>query len=290
MLRSLLVAVPITVVAACDSDDDYGDVRGHDDSIQDELTEPEARVALAYVNDVSRPDLASAEVVDITTDATVGERIAATARRWREFWQSQGPCNDVMVDGNVVVIDFGTLDDACAFAGRTYAGVDTITLGGFDDGDDDFRLHHDLDGFTNGTISLTGEKWVFWRGEGARHVEADFTVTNLETAEMIDISTRHTMRRLDPALTMADGGFVLNGDRSWDDGSGTWTMQMNRLAFELDDPGPHHGGVVVRNPIGRELRIRYSRVDEDTIRAVVRGPGGDVLVFRVSVEGEVVEE
>jgi hypothetical protein len=291
MLRTLWIATPIALLAACDSGDDGGYLRDEQPVVCDELTEPEARAAIAQVDEVTRPDRASVEIVDVTADVTVGERLAAAANRWRAFFASQQPCTDVSVDRNVVTVDFGTLDDECAFAGRTYAGVDTITVTRLRDQDDDLQVRHDLDGFTNGEISITGEKTVYRTGDGGRGVRADYTVLDLDTARSLDVLSQHTLRPLDPALPISEGGFRLNGDRSWTDGvSGEWRLAMNHLAFFLDDAAPHDGNVVLTNPVGRTLTIRFSQVDDDTTRAVVRGPRGDTIVFRITVDGDVVEE
>lgn len=289
MSRTLWIA---TLLAACDSDDGGAYLESRDAPlVGDPVTEPEARAAMAAVDEITRTDRASAEVIDVTADLTVGERIDAAARRWRAFFASQQPCTEVSVDGNVVIVDFGTLDDECAFAGRTYAGVDTITFGEVADGDPDLLVQHELDGFTDGEIGISGRKTVYRTGEGGRGVRAEYDVLDLETARSVDVVSEHTIRPLDPAVPISESGFRLDGDRSWTDGTaGGWHVAMNGLALELDDAGPHDGSVVVTNPIGRELRIRYSRVDEDTTRAVVTGPRGDTVVFEISVDGDVVAE
>jgi hypothetical protein len=286
MSKTPLFGLSLVLLAACEVSIERDGRDDPDPVVEVALTETEAREAVYEVNRISRPDAASAEVIDLSTDITIGDRIDTIVDRWQAFWESQAPCNTVTLLGNVITVDFGTLDDSCTFDGNTYAGVDTITLTQILDFDSDLRVDHEWDGFTDGTVSLTGHTGVYWSGEGLRHAEADYVVTNFVDDTAIEVTGQHTISRLDPALPVAEGGFALDGERSWDGGSGGWTLQMNELALMLDDASPHDGDVLVTGPQGREMTIEYSRIDADTTRAVVTGPEGNVFVFRITAEGE----
>jgi hypothetical protein len=288
MYKTLLCAFPLALLAACEVRfEAEGDGGGPDEApVAVSLTETEAREAVWQVNRISRPDAASAEVIDLSTDITIGDRIDLITDRWQEFWENQAPCNTVTFAGNIVTIDFGTLEDACVFDGHTYAGIDTITLTQILDFDADLRVDHDWDGFTNGTVTMTGHTGVYWNGEGARHSELDYVVTNFVDDTSIEVVGQQTIRRLDEALPVAEGGFQLDGDRTWDDGSGAWTMELNELSLLVDDASPHAGDVVITGPQGKQMTIAFSRVDDDTTQAIVTGPEGEVFVVRITAEGE----
>jgi hypothetical protein len=84
---------------------------------------------------------------------------------------------------------------------------------------------------------------------------------------------------------LADGSFILDGERTWTTDKGDWHLDMLDIGFRLTDPLPESGSYIVTNPAGKTVEVTFSRVDDTTIEAAVLGvPGGD-LVYHVGPFG-----
>src|SRR5688500_6558491 len=112
----------------------------------------EALDALDQVNRSGRGDQATSEVIEVSTDFTIGGALEDAAAIIADFWESQAPCTTVTWSGATTTVDYGTLDDACAFEGRTYAGVNTITVQSTTQGERE--VPHDWDTFTEGFVTV----------------------------------------------------------------------------------------------------------------------------------------
>src|SRR5690348_13873537 len=86
----------------------------------------EALDALDQVNRSGRGDQATSEAIEVSTDFTIGGALEDAAATIAEFWESQADCTKVTWEGATTTVDYGTLDDACTFHGRTYAGIATF--------------------------------------------------------------------------------------------------------------------------------------------------------------------
>jgi hypothetical protein len=281
MLRVLMFAAPTALLLACDTNLQGGKLS----VVDEEISESDARSIVDQVNLVSRSDIANVELIEVSTDLTVGERIEAIVDRWHAFWISQAPCNEVTFDGDVITVDFGELEDECVYAGETYSGVDRITLTQIADAEADLRVDHEWSAFTNGEVRIDGTTGVTWSLAGLKALDNVLTITNFVDQTVIDLEGHHTFERLDPDLPAREGGFEVNGDRSWDDGSGEWTASLNELQLMFDDASPFAGNVVITSPAGVQFTVVYSRVDDDTTRATVTGSMGELFVFEISPDG-----
>lgn len=245
----------------------------------EEMSGIEALDALAEVNRSSRGEVAVGDVIEVSTDQTIGDRVEAGAERIADFWESQAPCSEVTVEGAKVTIDYGTLDDNCTFEGQTYAGVNTHEVVSLERGS--LEVGHDWSGFTNGDVAVDGGATVTWTGDDAtRRVETVHTWTDNE-GNVVEVTGDHVQGPLDvdedgPAWTGWIGGITMEGTRDWthvgDERDGeVWALDMDGLELRWIDPAPQAGVVTVINPDGKELAITYSRVDDTTIQAVLSG-------------------
>jgi hypothetical protein len=258
-------------------------------TLGDEMGAIEALQTLSEVNRSSQGEQATQDVVEISTDFTIGEALADTARAIGDFWETQVPCTTVTVEGATTTIDYGTLEDTCVYNGRTYAGVNTVTVGSTDPGA--LEVVHTWDGFTNGDVAVDGGATVTWDGlDASRTVVTDHTFTTTADPDVsVDVQGEHVTRPLDEEAPWWESGFTLDGTRTWSSDGSDWFLTMTSLELRMIDPCPQAGVIEATAPSGRSLQITYARVDEDTISATLSGLRGDDLVYHVSRLG-VVEE
>src|SRR5688500_6857377 len=105
MLKSM-ASMPMMLLAACT-------VGVSDPDSNGPLSVDEARTAVLEINDATAGDRATADVIDVSTDFTIGGRVADLLNTIVRFWDSQESCTTVSIDGNVVTLDFGSFDDGC---------------------------------------------------------------------------------------------------------------------------------------------------------------------------------
>jgi len=246
----------------------------------------EALSALGEVGRSGRGVQATEDVITVSTDFTIGQALEDAAAAVADFWESQVDCTTVTVDGAQATIDYGPLDDACVFRGRTYAGVTTITVGSTAPGQ--LEVVHDWDAFTNGEITLTGRATVTWDGTDAtRRVQTMHSWTDDEGT--IDVVGDHVSAPLEEGVAVRDSGFSLQGTRDWTTERGDWSLSMDGLELRLADPAPQTGTVALVAPNDKTLGIEYARVDEDTIEAVLTGVRGGVRVYHIDRLGRTEE-
>lgn len=254
----------------------------------EDMTGLEALQALGEVNQSARGEQATADVIEISTDFTIGEALEAAAQTIAEFWESQAPCTEVTVDGPVTTIDYGTLDDDCTFNGKTFAGVNTITIGSTNPGD--LEVEHGWNGFTNGDVTVDGGALVTWSGEDdSRHVVTEHTWSDNADGTTVDVFGDHVTAPLEAGVRVWESGFTLDGSREWTSETGDWTLDMTDLELRLIDPAPQWGTIGVTNPDGKSVEIVYDRVDETTIQATLTGLRGGDRVYHITALGQIEE-
>jgi hypothetical protein len=240
------------------------------------------------VNQSARGEQATSGVVEVSTDFTIGQALEDAAQAVADFWTSQAPCTEVTLAGNVLTVDYGTLDDACRFEGKTYAGVNTTTFVSTTLGS--LEVLHDWDGFTDGEVQVDGGATVTWSGADlTRRVETEHTWIDLKDGATVDVVGDHVSGLLDEDLGFWGSGFTLEGVRDWTSESGTWSLVSSDLEWRLIDAVPQAGRSNVVAPNGKTLSIVYARVDEDTISATLVGVRGGDRVYHVSQLGVVSE-
>ncbi|MCB9688955.1 MAG: hypothetical protein H6735_28190 [Alphaproteobacteria bacterium] len=264
----------LLVLAACDDE---------------EMGVFEALAALGQVNESARGEQATSEVVEVSTDFTIGDAVIDAAQAIGDFWESQAPCTVVTTDGALVTIDYGTLDDDCVYNHHTYAGVNTVevvdtTLGSL-------QVEHTWNGFSNGDVQVDGGAEVTWSGADlSRRVVTDHTWTDLkDPSNVVEVHGDHVTAPMETGVTFWDFGFTLDGTREWTTEGETWSLEMADMELRMLDPAPQAGTVDLIAPNGKTLTIAYDRVDEDTISATLIGVRGGDRVYHISRLGQVEE-
>ncbi len=248
--------------------------------------------ALTQAARVQQAEAFAGEVIEVTTPFTLGNGYQAAAEQLREWLESQLPCSTVALtappDGYPVVsLHLGTLDDACTFHGRTYAGQIDIRLASIDR-QGKVVLEHRWIAVTDGEVTLSGDANVTWNQEDdvlTRHVlvSADWTSAAGTLAVESDLEWR--------PLSGPDfsDGFVVNGVRDWTDESGRdWSMRADEVAARWVDPIPQSGLLALTNPDNKDAELTFARIDEDTIRVTLTG-GESPRLLDVSRYGAVTE-
>ncbi len=248
------------------------------------LTQQEAQEAVESANLASSVEALTRDVLAISTSFELGQAVEQAAEELRAFAASQIPCSDASLEGNQVTIDFGVLEDACAYRGRTYAGVVMITVGASTVVSDGFasgtlEVHHDWQGFTDGKITLDGEADVTWStAEQSRRVKYMGTarfgslVEGAEPESTLVVRGDVTQRLLNPDQGLR-AGLEIDGTRRWHLEEGrTWKLEVENVEVRGQDPVPQAGRYVLTTPSGKEVTMVFARASANTVRINVAGP------------------
>lgn len=263
-LRSVSVLLACALVPACEIET---------------VGATELRMAVDDVVATGQANSLEDGIVEITTSFTIGDGLLQVAQTVRSFVESQIPCSTVSSpDEHTLVIDFGTLDDACTFDGRTYAGVVTVA---FEPGADSVVIHHEYDGVTDGRATLDGTAEVTWT-EGSRHIVTSFDFTGPRG------SFSATSDRTQTRIGAIGEGITVEGERDWHGPNGDLHLDIEDVEIRAVDPVPQDGSYALTLPSGKQLTMTFERIDADTIEVRVEGGRRD-RIFRVSSSGDVDE-
>lgn len=247
------------------------------------LTSAEMRMAVEESVATGQAESVQQDVVEITTSFTLGDAVDAALAEIEAFIKSQSPCATVTPSGDHgLVIDFGSLADACTYRGHNYAG--TLTVSVALDGAAAI-VTHDLDGFTNGTVTVDGSAEVTWTTEN-RRVVSDFSFER--EGRVTALTSDRTQRLLDAGQGLA-GGIVVDGERAWKNDRGDFTVEIDAVELRAVDPVPQAGTYRITLPSGNSTEMTFTRVDADTIEVRVDGPRR-YRVFRVNSAGAIDEQ
>ncbi|MBK6921531.1 MAG: hypothetical protein IPH07_29295 [Deltaproteobacteria bacterium] len=222
------------------------------------------------------------DIFEITTDFTIGQGLADAAAHIRGVLESQMPCSTISApDAETLVVDFGTLDDACSYEGRTYAGVVTLH---FSHDDASVTVEHGYDGLTNGRATLDGTATVTWTpaedGGVTRHIVSSLDHTGPRGSFHSDADrTQHF------GADRGAGVFSVEGTRTWEGPRGQTHAEWT-ATIDLDFAVPVDGSAVIDTPKGHELTLGFAQIDDDTVEVTVSGGRRD-RVFRVTQAGSV---
>lgn len=264
-MRSTYMGLFAMVVVGCDGGGD------------EPLTAQEAREAVDATVTAESGAKMTSEAVELTTRFTLGQAAEATAEELAAWFSSQIPCSSVSREGTTLTVDFGELEDACAYNGRTWAGLLTVSIDRSEESS--VELSQTWDGLTDGTLTLDGAATVTLDGSGTRQVSHSYSWQT--DAHTVTGSGARSWQRL-----ASGDGLVIDGDRSWDLDGLMWDVEIQTVEVRAQDPVPQSGAYVVTNPAGKELTLSFARVDDDTIAVTVSG-GARERTFEVSGEGAV---
>jgi hypothetical protein len=224
------------------------------------------------------------EIVEITTDFTIGEGVAQAAQALRDAIASQIPCSTVTVADDTLTLDFGGLEDDCVYNGHTFAGVVIVTIR-HDAASDTLTVDHTYEDLSNGVVTLNGSKVVDWSDQ-TRHVVTDLEVER--AGKTARTSSDRTQTLLDPDAGLA-GGIEINGERRWDNDRGAWELAIDGVELRWIDPVPQAGSYTLKTPRGKTAVLGFARVDDDTIAVTLSGGRKD-RIFHVTRSGVVSDE
>lgn len=279
-----LVLLPVVIASGGCVDEDKSD---------EPMTALEELETVQAAVNAQRTEATAGEVIELTTDFTIGEGYEAAAESLRDWLESQLPCSTVTVgdaDGGIaqVHMDLGPPSaEGCAWRGRTWSGALSISLVSVDPAGA-VVLEHEWIELSDGIYTLDGAATVTWDGRAGP--------TERQVEYAADWTSEAGVLSADGALTHAplDGetfetGFVADGERDWIDEEGrAWALRIEGVEARWLDPVPQAGEYRMTHPTGKEATLRFTRVDEDTIRLTLSGGAAD-RVFDVSRLG-VVEE
>lgn len=229
----------------------------------DTMSNAELKAAFDEAASAARVEAFTGEVVEITTTFTIGGAVEDAAEELRAWLQSQLPCSEVSLAGATLTIDFGTLDDACTYAGRTYAGVATVEVRRADA--QGVEVRHTWEGLTDGATTLDGGATVTWTADTpTRAVEYGATWTDLDSGEVREGAGDLVQHGLD-ADGRATTGITVDGVREWSGPAGAWALTVEGIEARWVDPVPQAGLYTLTAASGKAATAAFERVDDDTI-------------------------
>lgn len=252
----------------------------------DQLSPAEAREAMVETVNSGRGEAATNEVIEVSTDFTLGAAAADAAEELRAWWASQAPCAEISRDGSTIVVDFGDLSDLCTYNGHAYGGLASLSVARADS--DDVEVDHAWEGFTNGVVTLDGTAEVTWAGgdNPSRRVVHDLSWTWQDA--LVEATGDRVMTLVDPSAGLS-AGIEIDGVREWTSDAGSWSLDITGVQVRPQDPIPQSGIYTLLTAAGKIMMVSFERLDDDTIQATVSGVRGGDLVFEVSSLGVVTE-
>ena len=245
------------------------------------VSDVEMREALDEIMLAGQGQAVENEIIEITTDFTLGEAAQTIANKLRDALESQIPCSTIIVEDNTLTMDFGGLEDTCVYNGHTLAGVITLEIT-YDAIGHKAVVDHDYQDLTNGVVTLNGKKTVTW-DEKSRHVVTDLMV--VRDGESVHSTSDRVMTLLDPAAGLA-GGIIIDGGHQWDNDKGLWDLRVDEVEIRWIDPVPQAGSYTLDTPRGKTIGLGFARIDDDTIAVTLSG-GGRERVFHVTSSGQI---
>lgn len=232
----------------------------------------EMQAALDEAVRSNRAEVLAAELIERSSDFTLGEAEENAASSIRAWYQAEVPCAATSVSGTTVEIDFGAVADGCTYDGHPWAGLLVVTVAQNDL--DQARLTHSWEELSNGVVAVTGGGTVSWTSAGgARAVEHHVAWTDLATDEVVPANGERSQARLDP-LAGWDAGVVVDGLRDWSTEAGLWTFVSDGIELQGQDPVPQAGSGVLTTPGGEVYTFGFERLDAGTVEVTVESGAG----------------
>lgn len=249
---------------------------------EDRMTYREALEAVAEAAASGKGEALTQEIIEVSTDFTLGAAVADAAAELAAWLESQIPCSTVALEGTTITVDFGDLGDACSYNGHTYAGLWAITIQRNDT--DDVVVDHEWTALSNGDVTLDGTAQVTWgTGDPWRKVVHAVSWTDVEGT--VEASGNRFQQLLDESAGL-EGGIEVDGDRDWSGESGDWHLDIDHVEMRGQDPVPQAGTYALLTPDDKSVTLTFERIDDDTIRCTLTATNRS-WTFDVSRSGEV---
>jgi hypothetical protein len=235
---------------------------------EEALTAAEARQALEEAAISAQAASLMSSSVEISTSFTIGQAVENAAAELSDYITSQLPCAEITVEGSTLEIAYGVHGGNCIYKGHSYTGSHSITVSKNEEGE--VVVEHVWDELSNGKVSMSGDAIVTWNfADVTRHVVHELTWTRLSDGRQGIGSGDRLQRPLEGGLAE---GFQVDGERSWQGEAGTWDLDIDGVQMRWIDPVPQAGTYTLKTPKNKTLSLTFSRVDEDTINVLVKGP------------------
>jgi len=244
----------------------------------------EALAAVAEAAISTRGETLTEDIIEISTDFTMGEAVEDAAAELAAWLESQIDCSTVTLDGHTITVDFGTLEDQCVYNSHTYAGLWAVTIQ--TNLVDEVVVDHEWTGLTDGEVTLDGTAQVTWSSAAhSRHVVHQ--VTWADEDGTVEASGDRLQELIDPVEGIS-AGIVVNGDRDWNSGSGEWSLDIDSVEMRGMDPVPQAGVYTLTTPALKVATLTFTRLDAATIECVLAS-GADSWTFEISSTGAIEE-
>lgn len=227
------------------------------------------------------------EVVEVSTNFSLGIPIEEAAPELVAYLQTEVPCATVSQAGPTITMDFGSIESNCTLNEHAYGGVLTIEI--TSTLDNAVQALHTWTGLTNGMITIDGSGDVTWAGAGAghtRHVVHQVSWTRAD-GSTVD-ATGDRLQALQVASEGLAGGVVVSGVRDWTYSGDPWHVSINDIEIIGFDPVPEYGSYNLTMPSNQEFNVSFERNDDDTIRITVHG-NIQSYSFDVTRSGEMID-
>jgi hypothetical protein len=266
-----LVVLPIALVGC-----------PRDKQATDSFATSEAQQALEESALESQAEALSTDVVELSTNFTIGDAVQAAAQELHDFVVSQVPCATVSLNATTLTVDYGTAGNTCLYHGHLISGRSEITISRNDSSE--VVVEHTWGGLSNGVIQIDGTATVTYDVVNpSRHVEHQVTVTRLNDGLVLEGSGDRIQKPLPAGLSV---GFAVSGTRDWTSPRGESSLIINGVQMRWIDPVPQAGTYQLTTPKHRQVELAFSRVDTDTIQVTVSS-GSTQFKFNVSKAGSV---
>ncbi len=248
-----------------------------DKNAQDEFVAADAQIALEESGLDAQAQALSSDVVEISTNFTIGAGVESAMRNLAEFVKSQLPCASVSRAGTTVTVNYGVADAVCLYHGHVITGQSAVTISRNDVAE--VVLEHEWNGLSNGVVQVDGTATVTYNlTVPSRHVVHEGTATRLSDGFAMEASGDRVQKPL--AAGIAEG-MEINGAREWISPRGSSSLDIEGVQVRWIDPVPQAGSYRLTTPKNRELTLGFARLDIDTITVTVAS-GSRRFKFNIS--------
>ena len=117
------------------------------------------------------------------------------------------------------------------------------------------------------TVTVTGTAMVTWSfDDPSRHVVHELTWTRLSDGRQGTGSGDRTQRPLEEGLLT---GFSVDGSRTWEGESGTWTLDIDGVEMRWVDAVPQRGSYTLTTPAAKMLSLSFERASATAIGVTI---------------------
>ncbi|MBI4702595.1 MAG: hypothetical protein HY744_15855 [Deltaproteobacteria bacterium] len=249
------------------------------------LTLGEATQALDEAAMSTQASSAVGATVEITTNFTIGQAVEEAAKKLLEFYQTQLPCAEVVLDQNTLKVTYGAKGNGCAFQGQTFTGSHTATV--TKNEENDVVVDHVWDKLSNGKVEVSGTAHVTWSlQDKSRHVVHELHWKRLRDGR----EATGSGDRLQTVLPGGLGeGIQIDGTRDWKGQAGDWHLDIAGVQVRWKDPVPQAGTYTLDTPFDKTATLSFARLDEDTIEVTFE-TGEKQFKFKVTSTGDIASE